>query len=102
MIGFFDALKVGTGAIVAAALVYPLAHHLGQSEGRRQVATAALEKTVELLQSRERTNAEISSSDAAALCAHLGLQDDDRRECVRRLAAAQADARNSRQDHDGR
>ena len=101
MIGILDAAKLAGAALLGAALVTPIAHHLGKREGRQLAATEALVKTVEILQSREKTNAEISSGDAAALCDHFGLQPDDRRECLRRLAEANADARKRSQDNDG-
>lgn len=89
MIGLFDAIKIGAGAILGAALISGPVYLYGKSAGKAEAATAALEKTVEALQSREKTNVEISSSDAAALCAHFGLQDDEQRECMRRVAEAQ-------------
>jgi len=45
-------------------------------KGKTAAATAALEKTVELIQSRERTNAEISSADAAVRVECLSLARD--------------------------
>ena len=102
MIGLFDGLKMGAAAIAVSVLIYPVAHKIGKSAGEREAKTAALETTIELLKSRELTNAEITGSDAVALCAHYGLQDDDTAECLRRVAAATADAGNSRENHDGR
>ncbi len=102
MIALFDGLKIGAGVILGAALAYTPAYFQGKSAGRSEASLAALEKTVEVIQSRELTNAEITASDAASLCAHFGLQDDDRRECVRRLAETNADAGNGTQDHNGR
>lgn len=88
MIGLFDTLKIGAGVALGAALATGPAYLYGHSRGQASTRTAALEKTVEILQERELTNAEISRADAAALCSHLGLQDSDRDECVRRLAEA--------------
>lgn len=90
MIGLLDALKIGAGAILGAALFAAPAYLYGVRAGKTAAATAALEKTVELIQSRERTNAEISSADAASLCAHFELPDAERLECVRRVAEASA------------
>lgn len=90
MLGLFDGIKIGTGAVIGAMLCYPVAHYLGERDGRQAAAQAALQKTVEILQSRELTNAEINSSDAAALCEHFGLPDEERIECVRRLVEATA------------
>lgn len=102
MIGLFDGLKIGAGFIVGAALASTPAYLHGKSAGKRETSIAALEKTVEVIQSREITNAEITDSDAASLCSHFELQDDERRECVRRLAAASANAGNSPENHNGR
>jgi len=88
MIGLVDAAKIAGGFALGAFLVAGPAYLYGVREGKTAVATAALEKTVELIQSRERTNAEISSADAASLCAHFELPDTERLECVRRVAAA--------------
>lgn len=95
-------LKIGVGAIIGASLLSFASFHLGKREGRQMAATEALEQTVQLFQSREKTDAEISSADAAALCGHFGLQPDDKRECMRRLAEASAEARNGSQNHNGR
>ncbi|UXS09191.1 hypothetical protein [Agrobacterium tumefaciens] len=95
-------LKVGASGLLCAVLVASGAYWLGKREGRSQAATEALAKTVEVLQSRNETNVEITSSAAAELCAHYGLPDKERIECVRRVVEADADARNRAQDHDGR
>lgn len=94
MIGLLDAAKLGAGLIVGAALMAPPAYFYGRSVESATAKTDALEATVEILQERELTNAEISRADAAALCAHFGLQDGERDECVRRLADADAAAGN--------
>jgi hypothetical protein len=95
-------LKIAAGGLLCAVLLAPGSYWLGKHEGRSQAATEALAKTVEVLQSRNETNVEITSSAAAELCAHFGLPDEERVECVRRVAEASADARNRSQDHDGR
>jgi len=95
-------LKIASAGLLCAVLISSGSYWLGKRDGRSETATEALEKAVELFQSREKTNAEISSADAAALCAHFGLQSDDKRQCMRRLAEASADARNGSQDHNGR
>lgn len=95
-------LKIAAAGLLCAVLLSSSSYWLGKREGRSQAATEALAKTVEVLQSRNETNVEITSSAAAELCAHFGLPDDQRVECVRRLEQADADARNRAQDHDGR
>lgn len=95
-------LKIAAVGLICAVLLSSGSYWLGKSEGRSQAATEALAKTVEIFQSREKTNAEINSADASALCGHFGLPDDQRVECVRRLGEASAVARNRSQDHNGR
>lgn len=98
MIGPLDALKLAgsfaIGALVASGLVAPAAYLKGEHAATAAAKTAALEKTVEILHERELTNAEISHADAADLCAHLGLQDGERDECMRRVADASHEAGN--------
>lgn len=79
-------LKIAAGGLLCAVLLASGSYWLGKREGRSQAATEALAKTVEVLQSRNDTNVEITSSAAAELCAHYGLPDAERLECVRRLA----------------
>lgn len=99
MIGLLDALKIGAGVALGAALAIGPAYLYGHSRGEASARTTALEKTVEILQERELTNAQISASDAATLCTHFGLQDSDRDECVRRLAEADTHAGNGGARH---
>lgn len=102
MIGLLDGLKIGAGAVLGAVLIAGPAYFYGHARGAVSAHTDALEKTVEIFQERELTNAEISRADAAHLCAHIGLQDGDRDECVRRLAEADTDAGERGEDYHGR
>lgn len=77
-----------SGAILSALVIAPVSYLKGESAATAEAKTAALETTIELLKSREITNAEISHSDAADLCRHIGLLDNDINECMRRLAEA--------------
>ncbi len=95
-------LKIAAGGLLCAVLLSSGSYWLGKREGRSQAATEALAKTVEVLQSRNETNVEITSSAAAELCAHFGLPAEERIECVRRVEQASAEARDSGQDHNGR
>lgn len=83
--GLFDYIKVGAGLIIGASLTFYPARWLGQSEGKQMAATAALSKSVEILRDRNAIDDQVSTSDAAALCSDLGLSDDDKAECVRRI-----------------
>ena len=84
-------LSLAAGALLGAALAFTPSYILGKRVGSSEAATAALEKTIELIHSRDVTNAEISSADAAALCRHFGLSDDDAEQCVRRVGQAAAE-----------
>lgn len=85
MFGLLDGLKIGAGAVLGAGLILGPAYFYGKSAGKTEAATAALQKSMEVMRERSATDDEISRSDIAGLCRHLGLFDDDERECVRRL-----------------
>lgn len=95
-------IKIAAGGLLCVSVVAVSSYLVGKRVQRAEMATETLAKTIEVLQSRNETNVEITSSAAAELCAHFGLPDDQRVECVRRLEQADADARNRAQDHDGR
>lgn len=84
-------LSLLAGAVLGAVLVITPAYFLGKRAGVSEAATAALEKTIELIHSRDLTNAEISSANAAELCRHFGLSDNEAEQCVRRLPEATAE-----------
>lgn len=84
--GILDYAKIIGGCVVGAALVFYPARWIGRGEGKQMAATAALSKSVTLLRDRNVTNDQVSSADAASLCADFGLSDSDTAECVRRLA----------------
>lgn len=95
-------LKIAAGGLGCLGVVAFSSYQMGKRVQRAEMATEALTKTVEVLQSRNDTNVEINSSAAAELCAHYGLPDAERLECVRRVKQASADARHSSEDHNGR
>jgi uridine phosphorylase len=95
-------LKIAAVGLLCAFALGTASYWAGKRVQRAEMATETLTKTVEVLQSRNETNVEINSSAAAELCAHYGLPDEERVECVRRVAEASADARNRAQDNDGR
>lgn len=102
MIGLFDAIKYGAGAILGAALFSGPAYLYGVSSGKSAAATAALQKSIEVMRERSATDDEMSRSDLAGLCKHLGLLDDEQLECVRRLAKDQHEAGNGAVRHNER
>ena len=90
MFGLLDYLKIGVGAALGALVVAGPLYIYGKYQGRQQAAVAALEASVKALRERDRIDDEISAADVARLCADLGLSGDEARECVRRLAQANA------------
>jgi len=86
----FNRLTLAAGFIAGAVLASGPSYYLGKREGRSEAATEALAATVEVMQEREMIDDQISASDAAGLCGHLGLSDHDRLECVRKLEKAVA------------
>ncbi len=95
-------LKIAAVGLLCASALGTASYLAGKRVQRAEMATETLTKTVEVLQSRNETNVEITSSAAAELCSYFGLPDEERVECVRRLEQADADARNRAQDHEGR
>lgn len=90
-LGFLDAIKIGAGVALGAALtVYP-SILIGRHEGRQQAATQALSNSVNILRKRNEINDQVSTADASALCASMGLSDDDQAECVRRVLTPDAE-----------
>lgn len=86
-----DVIKLPVAIALGAVLAFYPARWLGQSEGKQMAATAALSKSVQVLRERNTIDDEVSTSDAAALCADLGLSDDDKAKCVRRILSPDAE-----------
>lgn len=76
------------GAVVVAVGVVSGAFFYGKSVGRQGGVVEALQRSVEVLRERNQTDDEVSASDAADLCGFMGLPEQDRLECVRRLVEA--------------
>lgn len=86
-----DVIKLPAVALLGAAIAFYPAKWIGESEARQAAATAALKTSVTVLRERNAINDEVTASDAGALCAALGLSDDETTECMRRLAEAPAE-----------
>jgi hypothetical protein len=97
-----DVIKLPIAVALGAAIAFYPAKWIGAAGERQVVATEALKTSVTVLRERNTINDEVTASDVGALCAALGLSDDETTECMRRLATPIADARNGGQDHDGR
>jgi len=95
-----DVIKLPAAAVVGAGLMFFPAKWIGQSEGKQMAATASLVKSVEVLRERSAIDAQVSSSDATAMCADFFMPDsEEHRECLRRLEEAAGDAGNSGVSH---
>lgn len=86
-----DVIKFPAVLILGAALSFYPVRWLGQSEGRQQAATAALESAVKRFAEKGKINGQVSSLDAAALCNDFGLPDNDKADCMRRVREASAE-----------
>lgn len=85
-----DFIKLPAVALLAVVIVFYPIRWFGQSEGRQQSATAALESAVKRFAEKGKINGEVSSLDAAALCNDFGLPDSDKADCMRRVREASA------------
>jgi len=81
-----DVIKLPAAIVLGAAIAFYPAKWIGQSEARQAAATAALQTSVTVLRERNAINDQVTASDAGALCAALGLSDDETTECMRRMA----------------
>jgi gas vesicle protein len=75
-VGIFDAIKLGIGAIAGAAVAvlfcYLVIVPSERNEAREQERAAQLQKSMDLIEKRSETNAEIRNLDDPALCVALG------------------------------
>lgn len=71
----------------------PVAYFQGKAQQRQAMAVEALESSVKILREKGEIDAQVSTADAADLCGSYGLPIDEGRECVRRLQATAAEAR---------
>lgn len=79
--------------LAGACLLAGGSYLAGKHEGRQAAAVDAMAASVKALQSRNKIDDQITASDAARLCDDLGLHDNDKAECMRRVAEADAKPR---------
>lgn len=76
MIPLIEGLKLAGGAILGGVVVYSYVQAFSlpaaREEGRQEVRAATLEKAIELVQERSRTNADVQKLDDAGVCRELG------------------------------
>lgn len=97
-----DVIKLPIAMALGAALAFYPAKWIGASAERQVVATEALKTSVTVLRERNAINDQVTASDAGALCAALGLSDDETTECMRRVAEAPAEPVNGGNDSQDR
>lgn len=74
-------LQLGAVALAAAFFMSGVAYVKGRSDGREIERTATLQNTIDQLQERDETDAEIRNMDLDELCALLGGRVSDSGEC---------------------
>ena len=96
MFGILDWAKLGAGAALGAALMVAPAYFTGKAAGRQEAAVSALETSVKILRKKGEIDVQVSTADAASLCADYGLSADDQAECMRRVRTASGGAGDDR------
>lgn len=81
MIGFFDAIKIGAGAVLGGVVALAFTHLVivpaARAEAVQQARAATLEKAIDLVHEKSRTNADVQKLDDADICRELGGVWDD-------------------------
>lgn len=76
MTGLLDAAKLTAGAFLGALAVYAYTHLVivpaERAEALQQARAATLEKAIDLVHERSRTNADVQKLDDAGICRELG------------------------------
>ncbi|MDX0498954.1 hypothetical protein GOL97_19180 [Sinorhizobium medicae] len=93
MFSLVDMPKLLAALALGISVAGPVAYFQGKAHQRQAMAVEALESSVKILREKGEIDAQVSSADAADLCGSYGLPIDEERECVRRLQAAAAEAR---------
>lgn len=83
-----DSIKLPVAVVVGGLLIFYPASWYGASQEKSRNEVKTLTKTIEVIRDRAATEAQVATSDAAAMCASLGLSKDAARECVRRMEEA--------------
>lgn len=72
MFGLFDWVKIGAGFALGALAISIPAYYTGRSDGRDLERTAALQRSMELIRERSKTNEAIRNLGPDGLCRELG------------------------------
>lgn len=75
MTGLFDTLKIVAGALLGGIAALAFAHLIivpaERAEALQQARAATLEKAIDLVHERNRTNADVQKLDDAGICREL-------------------------------
>lgn len=94
MFGLLDWIKLSVAALAGITLGLTFGYQWGARNERQEAAVAALERSLVVLKDRKEIDGQVSSADAADLCGSMGLSEQDRLECVRRLEQVDANTGN--------
>lgn len=76
------------GVVIAFVGSNGYTYFKARADTKKELATETLAATVKVLKDRKQIDETITTSDAGALCADMGLSDDDTAQCVQRLLEA--------------
>lgn len=93
-LGLLDGVKIASGVALGAVMSFGPIYFYGKSIGRHEASVYALEVSVKILRKKGEIDAQVSSSDAASLCADYGLPNDEQAECMRRIREASSNTGN--------
>lgn len=83
-----DFVKLPVAVVIGGLLIFYPASWYGASQEKSRNEVKTLTKTIEVIRDRAATEDQVAASDAATMCASLGLSKDAARECVRRMEEA--------------
>lgn len=76
MIGLLDAAKMAGGALIGAVVVIAYTHLVSlpaaRSEAKQQVRAETLQRAIDLVHERSRTNADVQRLSDSDICTELG------------------------------
>jgi membrane-bound ClpP family serine protease len=76
MIGFIDAAKMAGGALIGAVVVIAYTHLVSlpaaRSEAKQQAKAETLQRAIDLVHERSRTNADVQRLSDSDICDELG------------------------------
>ena len=94
MFGLLDIPKLVAAMALGMVVAGVPAYFQGKAHQRQAMAVESLESSVKILRKKGEIDDQVSSSDAASLCADYGLPDGEQAECMRRVREASTNAGN--------